>query len=99
MKNYHDEKLAQIKACLPHMQAILDIGGHGKREIMYAEVDKDTLELFSDFEKQYHHIREGCEMFFIFDRPDDILLYTVDVSADSVLTAYEELMKLIAAKF
>ena len=99
MKNYHDEKLAQIKACVPHMQAILDIGGHGKREIWYAEVDEDVLALFTDFEKQYHRIHDGDEMFFIFDRPDDILLYTVNVTGDSVLTAFEELMKVIAAKF
>ena len=69
-------------------------------KIIYHRATEDWLEsAVSVWERQYHHLVPGGEYFWIWERETGDLLYTVNVTGDSVLTAASELMDLLARKF
>ena len=69
-------------------------------KIMYRVPDAEWLSLFmSPYDQRRFHLMPGEEYFFIFERETDYLLYVVDVTADSTLTAISELVNLLARKF
>lgn len=77
---------------------------YGRRNdivITFRKVDESYLEEFSDWSRQYHGIRTGEECFFVWEPVENGhgLLYVVQVTGDSLLTAAGELMKLVADKF
>lgn len=73
--------------------------------IAYIKPDADTIEQFTDWQRTHNHIMTGCEYFLVWDYSPDwetdepALLYAVDVSADSMLTAAWELFGLLSRKF
>ena len=69
-------------------------------KIMYRVPDAEWLSLFvSPFDRQRFHLLPGEECFFIFEKETDDLLYVVDVTGDSIMTAISELVNLLARKF
>jgi len=65
--------------------------------IRYIVPTESTMPVFTDWERTYNHILPGEEYFII--REKDFVLYVVNVSDDSDLTAAEELIRKVAAKF
>ena len=65
--------------------------------ITYEELTDESVKAYSDWNRQRFGLCSGEEAFFIFRRSS--LLYVVNVSADSYLTAARELMDLIGRKF
>lgn len=70
--------------------------------ITYTRLDDENISQFSDFQRRYYGLLTGEEYFIIWDergagKPD--LLYAVNVTGDSILTAGGELMTLVAKKF
>ena len=76
-----------------------------KLTIGYIKPNEKDIERYTEWERERNHIRKGGEYFLVWDcapdwntdRPD--LLYAVDVSIDSLLTAAYELMELLHRKF
>jgi len=73
--------------------------------ITYIKPDAETIEQFTAWQRERNHIYTHGEYFIVWDytpdwgtdKPD--LLYAVDASADSLLTAASELMDLLSRKF
>lgn len=61
------------------------------------EITKDCKQKYGDWECDYHGIIDGEEYFFIFEK--DRLLYAVNITGDSVLTAFWELAEVLSNKF
>lgn len=70
-------------------------------KIEYHKLDENLMSTFSDWSRKYHGLLSGEECFFIYEPYDDglELLYVVNVTGDSLLTAASELMHLVAKKF
>lgn len=64
--------------------------------ITYEKLTEDSGKPYSDWDRQRFQLRSGEEYFLIRRRT---LLYAVNVTSDSILTAAHELMDLIARKF
>lgn len=67
-------------------------------EIEYRRETSESVNEYTDWTRSYFEIFPGQEYFYV-RRKFGPLLYAVNVSADSVLTAASELMQLLAAKF
>ena len=71
--------------------------------IRYDEPTEETISTYGDWFRRYHHILPGDEYFMIYEKQNDgqpdYLLYVVNVTGDSSLTAADELMRKVAAKF
>ena len=73
--------------------------------IVYVKPNAETIGQFTDWQRTRNHIHTGCEYFLVWDyspdweTDDPDLLYVVDVSADSLLTAAWELFGLLSKKF
>lgn len=73
--------------------------------IAYVKPTAETIEQFTDWQRTRNHINTGSEYFLVWDyspdweTDDPDLLYAVDVSADSLLTAAWELFRLLSKKF
>lgn len=76
-------KRQQIIYCLSKVQQMLD----------YLDPDKKWRIIY---ESNMNY--RGSECFSIYNN-DNVKLYSVDVTGDSVLTAIEELMRMLARKF
>ena len=62
--------------------------------------EEDWLNMTTtEWERKRFHLRPGGEWILIWDNVTEDLLYAIDVSADSVLTALAELMDLLSRKF
>ncbi len=66
--------------------------------IGYIRPDEKTISQYSDYQRRRFHIHTGDEYFLIWEKGAQ-LLYVVDVTADSALTAASELMNLVCRKF
>ena len=88
-------KTAQILNCTKKIEEILDCIRPGHNwEIAY---DIPEHVCVSDWDKEYLGLIDGEEYFFIFIGEE--LMYAVNVTGDSVLTAIQELVTKLAAKF
>ena len=71
--------------------------------IRYIKTNQANICTFSDWQRRYHDLLTGCEYFLIYEKQHDgypdFLLYAINVTADAPLTAVEELMRTVAAKF
>ena len=65
--------------------------------IIYERLSRERVRGFSPFQREYFHLLSGEEYFLIYD--DWGLMYAVNVTGDSVLTAGNELLSLVAKKF
>lgn len=63
----------------------------------YRADTESELAKFTDFQKRYYGIRTGEEYFLIYEKGHQ-LLYVVNVTADSLLTAASELLDLASRK-
>ena len=99
------KKQLTIDACLRNIRNIMNIARPDMPlRIEYWRISEDpavgsSIHNFTELEQQYYHIFDGEEYFFIWDEQEDHLLYVINVSGDSVLTALSELMNLIGRKF
>ena len=67
--------------------------------ITYDRPDDQTINRYTEYQREYHHIMTGSEYFLIWEEETGHLLYVKDVTADSALTAAAELMCLVSRKF
>ena len=92
-------KAQQINEALTHVSAIMKaVYDRQKCRLEYGNEDYESVKRFTEFTREYHRILPGMEYIYIYDS-DGYLLYAVNVTADSVLTAIAELMELISRKF
>lgn len=95
MQGVADMALKLLKAVRPER----------KLSIAYMKPNAETIEQFTDWQRRRNHIHTGSEYFLVWDFSPDWetdqpeLLYAVDVSADSLLTAAWELFGLLSKKF
>ena len=92
------EKMEALAAELTAM-----IYNHGRRkdiDVTYLKPDEAAMADFSDFQIRYYGLCPINEYFLIWETdPDRSLLYVVNVTHDSELTAAQEAIDLIARKF
>lgn len=95
MKTSKTEALERIASCVAEM-----VNPHIAEPITitYDILSPEVAARYSEWTRQRLLLLSGEEYFFI-SRPDDGLLYVVNVTGDSILTATHELMDLIARKF
>jgi hypothetical protein len=88
-------KTKQIFFCIEKVKDMLDYIHPGNNwRITYDIPENVTL---TDWDKQYHKLFDKEDYFFIWE--GNKLLYTVNVTGDSTLTAIHELFTKLAAKF
>lgn len=93
-------KIEKMTEVLTHVSEIMKIANPTKKiHFEYAKEDSESVKRFSDFHRKYHGILPGMEFVYVYDDEFGGLLYAVNVTADSVLTATYELMELISRKF
>jgi len=101
-----DHRPEQMKRVASQMETIVKENGRRKDiSITYCEMDAESIADFTEWERERNELFIGHEYFLIWEVPDpcDIdpfhLLYAVNISADSILTAAAELMHLVCRKF
>lgn len=101
-----DHRTEQMERVATQMETIVKENGRRKDiAITYCEMDAESIADFTDWECERNELFIGNEYFLIWEVPDPHnidpfhLLYAVNVSADSVLTAVAELMHLVSRKF
>ena len=67
--------------------------------LVYRKETEETITKLTDWERRYHHIMPGGEYIYVREVDTGALLYAVEVTGDSVITALSELMDLISRKF
>ncbi len=96
--NRNDQMIEAAK----HVLGILEDARPDKHlDIRFWKIDDETIHCFTEWERERFNILTGDERFFILDADTENkeILYSVVVSADSVLTAVAELMNLVCRKF
>ena len=82
---------------------VTDYGRRKDIAIIYSKLNKENLDKFSAFDRERFTLIVGEECFFVCEvnmrTAKSNLLYVVAVTGDSLLTAAEELMRLVANKF
>lgn len=93
----------QMQMIVTQMRPVLQVIDAPKEyswNIIYRRATDPWLEsTTTEWERQYHQIVRNDEYFWIWERETGDLLYTINVTGDSVLTAASELMNLLARKF
>jgi len=88
-----EDKLKFIATCLTRM---VNCFIAEPIEVTYRRETDESVNDFTEWARKYHGILPGEEYFYVWKGQ---LLYAVNVSADSYLTAADELMGLLARKF
>ena len=92
-------KAQQINEALTHVSAIMTAANtRQKCRLEYRNENYESVKRFTEFTRERLGILPGMEYIYVYDS-DGYLLYAVNVTADSVLTAIAELMDLISRKF
>ena len=80
---------------------VREFGRRKDINITYDCPDETTIQKYTDYQREYHHIVTGSEYFLIWDigKEKPHLLYVKDVTANSALTSAAELMEVAARKF
>ena len=93
----------QMQMILTQMRPVLQVIDASKEyswNIIYRRATDPWLEsTTTEWERKHHQIVRNDEYFWIWERETGDLLYTINVTGDSVLTAASELMNLLARKF
>lgn len=88
-------KTEQINFCMKKVIEILDYIRPGNEwDITYAKPENTDI---SDWKRNYLQIMDGEDYFFI--SVGDEILYAINVTGDSTLTAIHELIDQLAKKF
>lgn len=90
-------KVQEITYGIKKIQNILKYINPKKKWDIYYYVSNSVETEFTQQNLERFHLLSGDEYILIFD--DDALLYAINVTADSTLTALEELMLLLSKKF
>ena len=94
------DKDYNMKVALKKAERTLDLLGVGPVSLAYQRLTEESLRKdYSSFEREYFGLAAGEEIVTVVNAVDSRLMYVVDVSADSVLTAMAETWALIAKKF
>lgn len=88
-------KTEEIEFCIRKIEEILDYLRPGNN--WNIEYNKPEFISILSWKKEYLGIVDGEDYFFIY--VDGDILYAVNVTGDSVLTAIQELVNKLAAKF
>ena len=89
----------EMKKLAEYGESIVREFGYRKDIIIgYIRPDEKTIGQYTDYQRRHFHIHTGDEYFLIWEKGAH-LLYVVDVTADSALTAASELMNLVCRKF
>ena len=67
--------------------------------VTYDRPNDETINRYTEYQREYHHIMTGSEYFLFWEEETMHLLYVKDVTADSALTAAAEMIWLAAKKF
>lgn len=97
-----DTRRSQMQAVADHAYALFRLKPDRVVDIRIEYVCEDEAGIMSrttPWERSYHHVRPGAEYFMIWETEHNDLLYVVEVTADSVLTAAWELLSLMSRKF
>lgn len=93
----------QMQMVLTQIRPILQVIDASKElswNIIYRRATDPWLEsTTTEWERKYHQIVRNDEYFWIWERETGDLLYTINVTGDSLVTAASELMNLLARKF
>lgn len=88
-------KTNQILFCAKKIESMLEyIRPNNGWEIAYDIPEHVNL---TEWDRHYHNLYDGEDYFFVF--VNGKLLYAINVTGDSVLTAVQELITKLAAKF
>lgn len=68
-------------------------------DLTYRKETEESILHLTDWERKYHHISVGEEYIYVREVDTGDLLYAVNVTGDSVLTALGELFDLLTEKF
>jgi len=68
-------------------------------DLTYRKETEETVKKLTDWERRYHRIMPGGEYVYIREVDTGDLLYAIEVTGDSVLTALSEVMELLSRKF
>lgn len=102
MREFHMQAVANSIETMIHVYGV-NKNQRGRIRILYQVLTAETIAAwFTDFQRRYHGLLPGEEVFIIWDEVDinaPDLLYVVNVTGDSILTAGCELMTLVAKKF
>lgn len=102
MREFHMQAVANSIETMIHVYGV-NKNQRGRIRILYQVLTAETIAAqFTNFQRQYHGLLPGEEVFTIWDDVDinaPQLLYVVNVTGDSVLTAGNELLSLVAKKF
>lgn len=90
-------KIQEITYGIRKIQDVLKYINPKKKWDIYYYVSNSVETEFTQQDLQRFHLMSGDEYILIFN--DNALLYTINVTADSTLTALEELMLLLSKKF
>lgn len=93
-----DEK-EKIRQCIHPIECMLCYAGHEHISITYGKETEESIKALKPWDVQRFGILSGEELFMVWDDRTGDLLYVVNVTADSMLTAVSELMNLLARKF
>ena len=92
------ERMNHIIESIEQMVSVYCI--EGIINVEYKQLTKEAEKDFTDWQKQKFNLQfDGSEYFFVYDEFEESLLYTVNITADSYLTAAKELITLLANKF
>lgn len=97
-----DEKTVMMTKLLTHVSAIMDEVRKDKPLlIVYGREDNETVaECYTEWQRKYFHILPGEEYVTVWeDEGCGDLLYAVNVTGDSYLTALNQLFDLLHRKF
>lgn len=96
-----EEQLSDIATRINDL--VTDYGRRKDIAIIYSKLNKKNLDKFSTWDRERFTLIAGEECFFVYEinmrTVKSNLLYVVAVTGDSLLTAAEELMDLVAKKF
>lgn len=89
-------KTAQMEFVAQEITTLVNRFVRDPIEITYRRETEESVKDYTEWGRQRFGIHSGFEYFYVWRGE---MLYAVDVTADSVLTAAEELMRLLAEKF
>lgn len=91
----------KMHTCLDLLRQIVNTASRSRTKVdfVYREEDEESVKMYSDFQREYHRIYPGNWYVYVYDVEDASILYAINVTLDSVMTAIGEVMAKIAPKF